>query len=588
MPRRRRGTKPKKWTLRKQLVLFLGVPLLLCVALFIAMDSLTTYWFVLFNNDDDVEARRREDFSWYDNYGQQTVNKPGSAAAPGYTDKNVGTNDPAEVLKLVRDTLTDAQMQEGHTALRFWIYFLDNKGYVPNATIGALSCMNEECGLVDGGGMGSWTYESYWVRSRLGPDGQYKSHAKDNAGWLKWLDTYNSKGGLGIAQWTDTTYGDRATQLIEKATEANTYWQDPAFQIPYLFTEIPDDLIWNTRMAPGVDPKSSTEVTAAEWCKRYYMMERHGGYQSYTTYDFTTGDPKDRLNALESAAILYEQYSGKDPWFYNSDGSQIYSPTPGMSSGSGYIWGDDPCPACNQIKADDWHCPFCGPVYDNSTPQGLLIARVALLNAIDKRTSGWVFPSNGAMDFTTAALNDSRVNNYRITIRNFGRTDHHAADCCSGVQAMVRLSGVDTAMPKCGTLLMEAYLWDKKEDVWFDSSGWRGSSKNNGAWEYIGVAKNVQLQPGDILIMNTDYPYEGGTGHIQIYVGENVAGERWDGTTARIAQASQNQYYWDMCNSYDNSYRVFRSTAQCPYDNITNWNTFKSQYRVTFSVDYPG
>ena len=64
------------------------IPLALLFVIFIATDNFMLYWFVLMNNDEDLEARRREDFHWYDSSGQSyTPGSTGSSSSPGYVEK---------------------------------------------------------------------------------------------------------------------------------------------------------------------------------------------------------------------------------------------------------------------------------------------------------------------------------------------------------------------------------------------------------------------------------------------------------------------------------------------------------------------
>lgn len=583
-----------------------------CLVLFLALDSFTLYWFTLLNKDSALEARRNEDFEWYDSFaGGATGTSPTGKPAPGYNSNFSGSGCEYAMSEVVK-TLTLEEMQTKETAMRFFIYLMDCNGYTPNAIVGAMSYMYQE-----GAALGTFTYESY--KYCTGPSGVYKDFTLDNNAWLSWLDgdglrqaivLYKNMRdggksvgyaaiGLGLTQESDTWSSDgskgthRATDLINFANSKGGYWQYPNIQMLYYEQKFQGDVAWDLNDCPGPDPKSSTEITATEWAGRVLCGIGMPGW-SYTNcldsvnYPNSYASLQSHIAGVPAAQELYNKYSGKDPWFYNADGSQIYAPQGGngtLFAGS-YIWGENACPACGKVKSNDWHCPFCGPTYDNSTSQGLLLARVALLNLIGYRTNGWVFPSGGALGFTSAAKADARCNNYRITIANFGRTAGHAADCCSAVQAMVRLSGVDVNMPKYGTLQMESYLYGKGEDVY--NNGTYHCAKNNGAWEYVGLAGSVQLQPGDILIYNTDYPNAGGSGHIQMYVGANVAQERWPETNSVLAQASQEQYYWDLSSkaNIDGSYRVFRCTSQCPYNNLTNWNTWKSEYYDNFGRNY--
>ncbi len=497
MPRSRKGLKPKRGASKKHLLLLLGVPLLICVVLFIAMDSLTLYWFLLFNNDDMAEARRKEDFHWYESGGKDYSVPDGSEGPDGYDYPtyvdDYSDMDVLEVMKLVASGMSAKEMAKGTVALRFFIYYMDRQGYVQNAIIGAMASMEPETNWISNGDhtWGTYTYESIQVPV-AGADGEKYSLYENNDAWREWLqgrlDTGRNTTGLGMVQWTDTTGGTRrATHLVDYADSLGLPWQHPAAQLSFITNEtdngVPID-IWNLRKNPGPDPKSSTEITATEWAKRWYMYELSGGTRSYLTVDFTSGNGAARIAYVDEARELYEKYSGKDKWFYTK-------------------------------RKVDWHNPFAGPGYDNTTPQGLLLARMCVLFAGNNIANGepkiYRTQAHGynASDLTGApTLKYYREGQYSVDPNNV-----YYASCDYASSAMIRLSGVDPEFLRVGAKSQRTAYCDK-----------------SARWEYLGKAKDVALQPGDVLFKES--------GHIAIWVGENVAGERWPGTTANIFQAS--------------------------------------------------
>lgn len=576
MPRGPRTTKGGKRRSKLRLLVLVTAPLLLCCALFIAMDNLILYWFVLFNNDDDAEARRREDYHWYDNYGQQNPDGSGNTASPGYTNKHQSGGGLEYALNTVAASLTIEEMKTKETAMRFFIYLMDNKGYVPNAIVGAMSYMMQE-----GTALGTFTYESY--KYCTGPSGKYYDDTLDNEAWLKWLDgsgfnqavqlyanmRANGKSvgyaaiGLGLTQESDVWKWDgskgthRATDLINFAISKGGPWQYPNIQMMYYEQKFQGDVAWDIDQSPGVDPKSSTEVTAAEWAGRVLCGIGMPGW-SYTlaldpAYPTSHESLQHHVQYVPNAQAMYDQYSGKDPWFYNADGSLKYG---GFAEGM--------CPACGRSDTNDWHCPFCGPVYDNSTTQGLLLARVALLLAGTNRANGQSKILYDGWGYETAAIKRSELTYYRRAHR-VTCNDQYTASCDRGVATAVRLSGIDPDFEKAIVSNIQEYM------------------ENSPRWECLGDASTVSPQPGDVIA----YHY-GSRGHIQIWMGQNVAGERWPSTTAQMYQASYMEHHPDVANETPKGetnatypYKVYRCVD--PVYDSSYWIKFVTEDSVDFS-----
>lgn len=145
-----------------------------------------------------------------------------------------------------------------------WIYFTQKAGWSKNATIGTLSYIMQE-----GSGLGTFTYESYYIKSYKGPSGKSPDMTLDNELWLKELPRMQHENpdgdmiGIGAQQQTDTSVGggaQNATAMIKAAIAAKKYWQDPSFQVPYLIK-----LDEANYMFKKYNYKSD-DYTALQWC----------------------------------------------------------------------------------------------------------------------------------------------------------------------------------------------------------------------------------------------------------------------------------------------------------------------------------
>lgn len=567
-----------------------------CLVLFLALDSFTLYWFTLLNKDSALEARRNEDFEWYDSFADgATGGGPTGKPAPGYNSNFSGSGCEYAMSEVVK-TLTLEEMQTKETAMRFFIYLMDCNGYTPNAIVGAMSYMYQE-----GAALGTFTYESY--KYCTGPSGVYKDFTLDNNAWLNWLDgdglrqaivLYKNMRdggkpvgyaaiGLGLTQESDTWSSDgskgthRATDLINFANSKGGYWQYPNIQMLYYEQKFQGDVAWDLDDCPGPDPKSSTEITATEWAGRVLCGIGMPGW-SYTNcldsvnYPNSYASLQSHIAGVPDAQELYDKYSGKDPWFYNADGSQIYtSPNSNPISPNGFTWGTDPCPSCGKTGSNDWHCPFCGPVYDNSTTQGLLIARMALLLSGDtqldiKGNGGYNDPAlvaDASQKYYREAQKSVPGDNGTSPVSLFASCDHYATLC-------IRMSGIDITMKRTGAGYARGYMLDHPEK-----------------WKYLGTGDKVQLQAGDVLVRpNYDYDPNGTVsktsgGHIYIYIGHDVASERWPGSNYNVLEASWNEYFPGPSLYREDGTRRYGNTAVCFVFRAVNpdwdgkyWNSF--------------
>lgn len=554
----------KKQRTKKGMAVAILCALLLSLAtlfvVFYAIDDFTMYWFLLVNQDGVSERRRNDDFAWYDSVvgsgyagsGTQTGNSgPGGAGSSEYPNNYIYTNkfsddDPYSVIKYVESTLTDEQTQDPETFFRLLIYYMDNSGFVPNAIIAVMANSEGECSAVSGGIMGTWLYEGgHSGATRKGPDGQVHSTVKDNAAWRQWLEDYKGKGnGLGFYQWTYNSQTNRALQLLDAADAQGIHWQSPSFQINYWAEWEDYKRMWNINKdtMPGVDPKESYDVTAYEWVRRLFANEMSSGYSPYTKYDMTvnTGhNQPQRVGAIDRATEIYNQYSRKDPWFYDQAGVSLYG-------------------GVNYTGPSDWHSPFIGPEYSNSNSAGLLMARIAVLLASGDEKSG---DDKVSMGGTWGYLAPNLVN---CTTLQYYREALHAlesgttwyASCDRGVNTVIRLAGVDPGFPWGKTTNQYDYVTGDGKSKW----------KDLGVWD-----SNEGLQPGDVILSDNG-------GHIKMWIGESVAGERWPGTTSNMYQASYGDHYpfvsRESAGSSKRTYHVYRYVGNTFTSD--GWDTFMS------------
>ena len=557
---RSKGKKKKKFSLLK----ILGGALIALLLLFLVMDNFVLYWFMLFNNDQTMERRRQSGSEWYGGFASGEFGSEGSGgfagAGSGYGNYgNTGfvsrseleAMTPEEAVAVVSRNLSEEEKANFESAMRMFIYILDRRGFVPNATIGAMSFM-----MAESGSMGLYSYESHYIKSNPGPDGNVNSKYLDNQAWVDWLNgpgrtwardsssTYRNKGtysiGLGLVQSSDTwnrSSGEKtlfnATYLLESAISKGLYWQEPGFQIPYYMEKyfVQDGpfgaAAWDVNHSPGVDPTKDANVTAYEWAVRVYCGVGYPALVYTEAVHYTSGDYHDQIithtAGIDAAREMYEKYSKKDPWFYTE-----------QTTGSA-----------------DWHNPFVGQVWDNSTPVGRQIARMGvLLAALDRADSNQILWDKHGTDAPN--LQDPRLAYYKAANIASGQTWYFAS-CDRASSLAVLLAGADDTFPRALVSEQRKYC------------------NNSDKWTYLGKVKDVQLQPGDIMM---------GTGHIQMYVGTNIAGERWPGTTARTFQASLEEYYPDMSSGVVSSYDVWRCTK--PDNSSKYWDAFISSYGAQF------
>lgn len=209
-----------------------------------------------------------------------------------------------------------------------WVYFTQKAGWSKNATIGTLSYIMQE-----GSGLGTFTYESYYIKSYKGPSGKSPDLTLDNELWLKELPRLQHENpdgdmvGIGAQQQTDTSAGggaQNATAMIKAAISAKKYWQDPSFQVPYLIK-----LNESNYMFQKYNYKSD-QYSALEWCNIItgaIGMPAWG--QAYGAAGADNYYYRDHSRHLPKAEAAYNQYKDK-----NLDQFDLGDPTRATNTGA--------------------------------------------------------------------------------------------------------------------------------------------------------------------------------------------------------------------------------------------------------------
>ena len=189
---------------------------------------------------------------------------------------------------------------------------------------------------------------------------------------------------------------------------------------------------------------------------------------------------------LDPNEPFYRYNEGSDEWYYYPDG--LYTEEPEQTEPpdtSNY----------NNIQPD-----FGDP------DKGVRIAEAAC----------WMAVNDGKIEFNT--YRDVRSSNpnlkwdaYASARAKYIPTDKYWQSCDRAASMAIRESGVDVNFPYGGCSNIRKYL---------DGSD---------SWQCVGTADSVTLRPGDILLSS---------GHIKIYVGNEMAQKYWTGSTSNCYDAS--------------------------------------------------
>ncbi|GJM59223.1 hypothetical protein EROP_29160 [Erysipelotrichaceae bacterium OPF54] len=217
-------------------------------------------------------------------------------------------------------------------AANAFIYEAKERGWKDNAIIGTLAYI-----LAEGGGMGTFTYENYYLIN--GPGGKLHDTTTDNEAWENWLAKISTKNhyydayyrdntsrwaaiGLGLLQDSDVwpssatpnvKDAENATRLINFAKSKEKPWQDPQTQMEWIF-EVrfkpeanPFDDNQDT-IAESIDP-TKHDFSPEEWCKRVVAGIGHPGlhYASVAAND-------SHVLQVGAAKNYLDNYTGFSYW----------------------------------------------------------------------------------------------------------------------------------------------------------------------------------------------------------------------------------------------------------------------------------
>ena len=490
-----------------------------------------------------------------ESYGSAAFALPLNYQGPQkYVDKGVS---PIQISR----GLTKEQRADVDTAYRFFIYLMDKRGFTRNATIGVMTYMMAEGGSYSDIMQGTYTYQTDWIYP--GPSGVAMDKTEDNLAWIRWLngagydrakyESGNCNIGLGLTQESDVWWYSRdnkttsnATALITAAMAEGVPWQDPAFQVNYIIeNKLSLPWAWDLNDVPGPDPRSSHDVSALEWATRVWCGVGMPSYISTTAPAEHPDGFGSHIAGIPKATKLYDKYSGCDPWFY-------------------------------KLEAN-WHNPFSGPEVDGVTPQGLLIARMALLLSGEEKVI-----RRGNHSYTaTELVGESTLSYYRQACHSIGKNvfldGEYFASADVAVSTAILLSGVDNDFPRMYPGNLRKYMMSSPR------------------WEYSGRVSEAGLSPGDVLIAPSPSDLLGLSNdtarHIMIWVGEQVAHERFPNTDMNVYDASLAtpgtafSYYPCLHTSPQvgedlGSYYVFRCVD--PQFSSTYWDKFIQEHGSDF------
>lgn len=258
-------------------------------------------------------------------------------------------------------------------AANAFIYEAKERGWKDNAIIGTLSYI-----LQEGSGMGTFTYEGYYMFN--GPEGKLNDKTLDNDAWKIWLrESGRNQGlkqglttlGLGLLQDSDSINGgntENASKLIRYAARQDQPWQDTRTQLKWIL----DERIGNWRsVSPGMPPfdtadvdPTKTDLSPEDWCIRItcgigmpgWTPKDHGNtsyvqdhvkhigtarnyLENYTSFDYISvhggtihGDPDFSNNdAWRFQNPYHPNFTGQCTWFAWGRFYEIYGYSPGFT-----------------------------------------------------------------------------------------------------------------------------------------------------------------------------------------------------------------------------------------------------------------
>lgn len=434
--------------------------------------------------------------------------------------------------------LVDEMASQEYMAAVF-IKLADEKGFTTNATIGALSYI-----LQEGSGMGTFTYEMYYLQSFTGPSGEFKDKTLSNAAWADWLEDsgkymahdlyYGPNGsshyaaiGLGVLQesnvW-DVKYEDQdgdgvdeeiiylvtdnATRMMEFAEQRGRPWQDPMTQMEWVMQRLEPNEAWDGTSREIIDPTSDNR-TAEEWCRRVCAGIGMPGWRWTKNNSYMD----DHVAHIAEARAYYNQYSNKP-----LDIQELHG----------------------QVK------DFCSGSKTVITGGNASIAEAAVSLAGTDVTK---------IPFDQHGINSPNLQKlplYKTIKSNIFPNDQYYASCDRSAATAIRWSGADVTFPAGATGTQASYL------------------KTSPKWTYIGIYGQCTLFPGDVLMAA---PSGSKRGHIKIYVGLEAVRVKYPDSDSDMYAGSYESYfprvYKDDPSFDSRSYEVYRCTLP---DNDDRYN----------------
>lgn len=408
-------------------------------------------------------------------------------------------------------------------------------GWKDEAIVGTVSYI-----LQEGGGMGTFTYESYYV-SR-GPSEIYYDKTLDNDAWLEWIngiwnydtEKYDSLDEAIVANDYEHIPGDgevRAHEIYSKQYRSSHY---AAIGIG-LFQ---DSDVWS-----DVDTKTANNATnLINWCDAQGKSWQDPETQLRYYFEHKLNDP----SAFDGANPTTDQHSAEE-WCKR------------VCAGIGmpaWHWNDSHTDYYNAHTA---HLQEANACLKNATGVSLLSLDDSKMN-LCKRDQSIVFRGNSSIAdaaVTLAAtdvekitvsddpnMEDPRLHNYKSIKDQIFAGDSIYASCDRSAATAIRWSGSDDSFPRGDT----GAIWTYLNGV--------GTAK----WKRIGTYGKCELQAGDILITQ-------GSGHIKIYIGTEAAQKKFPGSTsdmyagsysANDREARYPRLYKDSPSYDSRQYIVFR------------------------------
>lgn len=351
------------------------------------------------------------------------------------------------------------QMASPEYAAQALIAVAKQNGWTDNAIIGTLAYTMQE-----GIGMGTFTYEDYYCVN--GPSGVELDKTLNNDAWLDWLHSaetlkrYNevyyaantsryAAIGLGLWQMTDThntkdgpMESSGATKMVEAAIDAGKPWQDPSFQLDYLFNTIFPEKSGDSDYK---DPKTY-DGKAEEYCRRVTAFVGMPGWE----YTNNSSYMKDHTKHVPEAEKIYSEFTGVEVGSLGQQTKNLCKGADSVTTGG------------NATIADAAVSLAAGFGKENKIP--------------------WDEDGSNSKN-----LQDERLKLYKEKhIEVLGEGDEYFASCDRSAATAIRWSGADVDFPAGPTSTQYDYL--SKSDKWQD----------------MGDYGSAELKPGDVLITRGD------------------------------------------------------------------------------------